>query len=149
MTASTIVAFLGMGIAYSFYILDYKIFPVTFRSKFYLLYKVIYNKYYIDEIYAFVFIKPCLGLSKLASGFDSGVIDGVVNGAAGLTVIISKVKAWFDLYIIDGIVNLTVQIINLSSRALRLAQTGRVQFYFLIGFSVLVIIMLVKLMGGL
>ena len=145
---STIVALLGIGIAYSFYILDYKVLPASLRARFSPLYKIIYNKYYIDEIYDFVFIKPCLALSKFASGFDSGIIDGAVNRAAQAAVIVSKIKAWFDLFIIDGIINLTAKTISFSSRALRLVQTGQVQFYFLIGFSGLVIIMLIKLMGG-
>jgi len=148
MILSTIVSLLGISMAYSFYILGNKILPVSFRARFALLHRVLYNKYYIDEIYDFVFVKPVISLSKLSSKFDFGAIDGAVNGVAQVTVIISKLKSWFDLYIIDGIVNFTAKIINFSSRSLRLAQTGLVQFYLLVAFLGLVAIILIKLMGG-
>ncbi|MDO8663153.1 MAG: NADH-quinone oxidoreductase subunit L [Candidatus Omnitrophota bacterium] len=148
MLVSTLVALLGIGIAYSFYILNNKILPVALRAKFAPFYRVVYNKYYVDEIYDAVFIKPCIALAKLSSKFDSGIIDGAVNGTARVTVLVSRVKSWFDLRIIDGVVNLTAKIVNVFSRSLRLAQTGRVQSYLLVGFLGLVIIILIKFMGG-
>jgi NADH-quinone oxidoreductase subunit L len=39
------------------------------------------RKYYVDELYDALFVKPLLGLSRwCARVFDLGVIDGVVNG---------------------------------------------------------------------
>ncbi len=148
MALSTSMAFLGVGLAYSICILNNKIVPGYVRAKFQLLYTVIYNKYYIDEIYDFLFIKPCISLAKLSFGFDYAVIDGAVNGVAKVTVIISRIKAWFDLHIVDGIVNLTAGIINSFSKVLRLVQAGRVQAYLLIAFLGLVAIIFTKLTGG-
>lgn len=145
---STLVAFLGLGLAYSFYILGHKVLPASLRAKFSPLYRIIYNKYYIDEIYDFVFIRPFLALSKLASGFDGRVIDGAVNGTAGLAVMVSRIKAWFDLRVVDGIVNLSAKTVVVLSGLLRLAQTGQVQFYLWVGFSGVLIVMFIKLMGG-
>ncbi|UTA68382.1 MULTISPECIES: NADH-quinone oxidoreductase subunit L [Emticicia] len=46
--------------------------------------KVIYNKYYIDEIYQAVFVNPVKGLSNLFSGvFEPKGFDGIVNGVGG------------------------------------------------------------------
>ncbi len=148
MLVSTFIALLGISIAYSFYMLNNKILPASVRAKFALFYKVVYNKYYIDEIYDFVFIKPVISLAQLANKFDFGLIDGAVNAAAQLAILISRVKAWFDLRIVDGAVNLTAKIINYFSKLLRLVQTGLVQFYILTAFLSLVIIILVKLRGG-
>lgn len=148
MWVSTMVALLGIGIAYSFYMLNNKILPVALRAKFAPFYRAVCNKYYIDEVYDFIFVKPCIALAKLASKFDSGIIDGAVSGAARVTVLISRGKSWFDLRIIDGLVNLSAKIISFFSRSLRLAQTGRVQSYLLVGFLGLVVIILIKLMGG-
>ncbi|MFN0049916.1 MAG: NADH-quinone oxidoreductase subunit L, partial [Cytophagales bacterium] len=54
--------------------------------------KVIYNKYYIDEIYDFIFRKP---VDALSSFFYSVVellgIDKIVNGFGGATIGTSKV----------------------------------------------------------
>lgn len=148
MAFSTLAAFLGIGFAYVIYILNNKILPSSFRARFTLLYRILYNKYYIDEIYDFVFVNPCIFLSHLSFKFDVRIIDGAVNGIAGLTIIISRIKAWFDLYIVDGMVNLTARIVNLCSRSLRLAQNGFVQSYFLAAFLGLVIIILIKFMEG-
>jgi NADH-quinone oxidoreductase subunit L len=43
------------------------------------LYRLSYNKFYIDEIYNFLVVKPLLLLSRLALVFDLGIIDGIVN----------------------------------------------------------------------
>lgn len=46
------------------------------------LYKFIQNKYYIDEAYDFLFVKPIRGLGNLFYRiFDLKVIDGIVNGS--------------------------------------------------------------------
>ncbi|HBW23542.1 MAG: NADH-quinone oxidoreductase subunit L [Elusimicrobia bacterium GWA2_56_46] len=50
--------------------------------------EVVYNKFYVDEIYAFAVIRPLKRLAdKVCFGFlDAGLIDGLlVNGAARLT----------------------------------------------------------------
>ena len=42
------------------------------------------NKYYVDEIYGFLIVRPLLWISTnvLWHGVDEGVIDGTVNGVA-------------------------------------------------------------------
>jgi NADH-quinone oxidoreductase subunit L len=45
--------------------------------------KVLFNKWYIDELYHAIVVRPVVALSRgFASFFDRGVIDGVVDGAA-------------------------------------------------------------------
>lgn len=148
MGISTMIGFLGIGLAYLFYILNNKILPSELRAKFALLYKLLYNKYYFDEIYEFLFIKPCARLAQLSFKFDLGVIDGAVNGVAKVTVIISEIKSWIDLYIVDGAVNGIAKVVGLLSSAFRRVQTGFVQSYLLIAFLGLIIIILIKLIGG-
>jgi NADH-quinone oxidoreductase subunit L len=47
------------------------------------IHKLLIEKYYIDEIYDFLFVKPIYHLSLwLARVFDPRVIDGLVNGVA-------------------------------------------------------------------
>jgi NADH-quinone oxidoreductase subunit L len=45
-------------------------------------YQLIYNKYFVDEIYAASVVKPVVGGSRvlLWKGIDAGLIDGIVNG---------------------------------------------------------------------
>jgi NADH-quinone oxidoreductase subunit L len=46
------------------------------------LYKLVYNKYFVDEIYDATVVKPVVGGSRvlLWKGMDAGLIDGIVNG---------------------------------------------------------------------
>jgi NADH-quinone oxidoreductase subunit L len=48
------------------------------------LYKLVYGKYFVDEIYAALIVKPLLWVSTnvLWHVVDEGMIDGAVNGAA-------------------------------------------------------------------
>jgi len=69
------------------------------------LYALVYNKYYVDEIYEATFVRGTLSLSRLCSAFDWYVIDTLVDGSARLTAAISWLNGLFDNYVIDGIVN--------------------------------------------
>ena len=148
MGLSTVIALVGIGMAYLFYILNNKILPQKVRGKFGVLYKIVYNKYYVDEIYGFLFINPVIRLAKAAFKFDAGIIDGAVNASAKGVVILSRIKAWIDRYIVDGAVNMTAQAVGWSSAVLRRVQTGYVQTYLLIAFLGLLFIIFVKLIGG-
>lgn len=148
MGVSTVIAVLGIGLAYSFYILNNKILSAEIRARFAFLYKLLSNKYYIDEIYEAVLIRPCFRLADLSAKFDLDVVDGAVNLTASISVIISKIQSWFDLYIVDGIVNMIANIAWLCSAILRRIHTGLVQNYILIAFFGLAIIILIKLIGG-
>ena len=46
------------------------------------LYKLVYNKYFVDELYDAAVVQPVVGGSRvlLWKGMDAGVIDGLVNG---------------------------------------------------------------------
>jgi len=46
------------------------------------LYTLVYNKYYVDEVYDAAVVKPLVGGSRtvLWKGVDAGLIDGAVNG---------------------------------------------------------------------
>jgi NADH-quinone oxidoreductase subunit L len=148
MGISTAIAVVGIGLAYSFYILNNKILSADLRARFSFLYRLLSNKYYIDEMYEAAFIKPCFRLAESAARFDSGVVDGAVNLTARISVVASRIQSWFDLYIVDGIVNMIANITWLCSAIFRRLQTGLVQNYILIAFFGLAIIILIKLIGG-
>jgi NADH-quinone oxidoreductase subunit L len=46
------------------------------------LYTLVYNKYFVDELYDATIIEPTLEGSSLVlwKGMDAGLIDGIVNG---------------------------------------------------------------------
>ncbi len=138
----------GIGTAYVFYILGNKVLPASVRSKFSFLYKIILNKYYIDEIYEAAVIRPCMNIAKFAASFDLRFVDGAVNLTAYLSVIAGRIQSWFDKYIVDGAVNMVANITWLCSAVFRRLQTGFIQNYILIAFLGLAIMILIKLIGG-
>ncbi|MCD6249632.1 MAG: NADH-quinone oxidoreductase subunit L [candidate division Zixibacteria bacterium] len=108
----------------------------TFRP----LYLMSLNKWWFDELYDIVFIRPILTLGRFLWTFDARVIDGLVNGVAWFTLFWAEMKQLFDTYVIDGAVNGSGWLVSNLGQALRYLQTGRVQFYTL--FIVLMIIVL-------
>jgi NADH-quinone oxidoreductase subunit L len=46
------------------------------------LYALSKNKFYVDELYGAVIVRPLLALARASLRFDLGVIDGIVNGVA-------------------------------------------------------------------
>ncbi|HEY9166302.1 MAG TPA: NADH-quinone oxidoreductase subunit L [Candidatus Kryptonia bacterium] len=57
-------------------------------------YEIILNKYYIDEIYSAIFVKPLVYLSEkyLWRGVDEMVIDGSVNGTGKLVRLVGRLS---------------------------------------------------------
>ncbi len=84
MLLSVGVAALGIGIAYTLYIASPSI-PQRFTARFPGLHQAVYNKWYVDELYDFLFVNPCKALGRfLWKGFDVLVVDGIVNGVAAV-----------------------------------------------------------------
>ena len=57
--------------------------PDRITSNIHGIYLMVLHKYYIDEGYGLLFVKPLLALSTVVfwRGVDQGIIDGLVNGA--------------------------------------------------------------------
>jgi NADH-quinone oxidoreductase subunit L len=78
---SVAVAVTGIILAYVFYLRNPQI-PHNLVRKFPSLYKLLYNKYYVDEAYNAVFVNPMIrGSETVYKHFDLKVIDGAVDGA--------------------------------------------------------------------
>jgi NADH-quinone oxidoreductase subunit L len=58
--------------------------PERITARIHGLYRTVANKYYVDEGYGALFVKPLLAISRtvLWRGIDQEIIDGTVNGAA-------------------------------------------------------------------
>ncbi len=97
------------------------------------LYRAMQNKWYVDEIYDFLFVN---GLAKrggqLMADFDLAVVDGGVNGTGWITRVGSSLSIWWDTWIVDGAVRLSSFSVKLAGYPVRLAQTGYVQSYALV-----------------
>ncbi|AMV70885.1 NADH-quinone oxidoreductase subunit L [Desulfuromonas carbonis] len=84
MGVSVAIAFIGIGIALYMYKSNPDL-PGKFTAAFPKLHKAVFNKWYIDELYDFLFVNPTKRFGTfLWKGFDVKVVDGVVNGLARL-----------------------------------------------------------------
>lgn len=90
------VALLGIIIAWIFYIKSPKI-PERLRARFPRTYRLLYNKYYMDEIYNAAFVNPTIkGAETIYDKFDLKIIDGAVNGTAHVTGLSGKILSYFQ-----------------------------------------------------
>ena len=72
----------GLGVAYLFYIVDPSL-PVALARHQPVLYRFLLNKWYFDEIYEVIFVRPAKWLGTLLwKQGDLGTIDGAINGVA-------------------------------------------------------------------
>ncbi|CAN5151913.1 NADH-quinone oxidoreductase subunit L [soil metagenome] len=104
MAVSAGVALLALIVAYVMYISRQSV-PAPETDERSLPEQVIYNKYYVDELYEAIIIRPIRSMGDALYSFGEGLIDGVVNGVAWL--------------------------VQKSSAQLRLLQSGSIGFYVL------------------
>jgi NADH-quinone oxidoreductase subunit L len=82
MIFSMAVAIAGIYMAYKFYMKKPEL-PEKVTEKIPVIYDLVYNKYYVDEIYDAAVVEPIKnGSDFLWHGVDETVIDGAVNGSA-------------------------------------------------------------------
>lgn len=75
----------GIGLAYVMYIAN-PLMPLKLASTFRPIYNFLLNKWYFDELYDAMIVRPLVGLARgLWKVGDVAVIDGIPNGLAGLT----------------------------------------------------------------
>jgi NADH-quinone oxidoreductase subunit L len=105
MAVSLLVAMGGIALAWVMYVRRTEL-PGAVAAKMRGLYKVVYNKFYVDEFYGATFVRAAVDGSRWVwRRFDERVIDGAVNGTAAF---------W-----------------QWAGRTVRPLQTGRVQNYLL------------------
>jgi NADH-quinone oxidoreductase subunit L len=83
--APLVTGLAGIGLAYVMYMLRPAL-PHRLATQFGPVYRFLLNKWYFDELYGFVFVRPYKFLSRqLWQVGDATIIDGVPNGLAALT----------------------------------------------------------------
>ncbi len=129
MGVSVAIAIIGITVARYFYHHKPEI-PDSLEKSLKPLHGLLYNKWYVDEVYDFLFVNGlCKGGGLVLGAFDRNVVDGGVNGAGWLTRFTSRVSMWWDKLIIDGAVRLSSFLVKMLSYPVCILQTGRVQAY--------------------
>ncbi|MCP5114526.1 MAG: NADH-quinone oxidoreductase subunit L, partial [bacterium] len=130
MGLSVVLAIAGIALARRIYSTTTAEVAEPIRQASAPLYRVLLNKWYVDELYDFLFVN---GMSKgggrtLAS-FDQRVVDGGVNGVGWFTRLTSTISVWWDTWIVDGSVRLLSFSVKVASYPVRILQTGYFQSY--------------------
>jgi NADH-quinone oxidoreductase subunit L len=83
---SVLVVAIGYYIAYIFYYKKPRT-AATLAARFPALYRLVENKFYIDEIYSAVIVTPLMMFSRLFLGglIDGGIVNGAGAAAGGTT----------------------------------------------------------------
>ena len=110
-----------------------------------LFYRLFHNKYYVDEIYQFVFVGGTLLLARIGAWIDQHIIDGIVDGSARTTAFVSWLNGLFDNYIIDGLVNAIADVTFGAGDKFRKVQTGNINSYLYVILAAVVVAIIVKL----
>lgn len=119
MGVATVVMAAAIYYAYSTYILK-KTLPAEEGEELTPAHKLIYNKYWVDEIYESLITKPLNAISEgLHKLVDNQIVDGVVNG-------VGSAVSWM-------------------SGTIRLAQTGNIGFYIFVMVISIVLILFTQL----
>jgi NADH-quinone oxidoreductase subunit L len=103
--------------------------PADTKKKWFNVWTVVYNKYYVDEGYRAAVIRPAVFFAKALSWFDGHILDWLVNLAGWVTRFVANIDGAIDKYLVDGAVNLVANGTVAFGRRLRRIQTGHIQTY--------------------
>ncbi|HZL87045.1 MAG TPA: proton-conducting transporter membrane subunit, partial [Pirellulaceae bacterium] len=119
----------GITLASLMYLLGY-LNPADVRRQFAPIYNLLWNKWYFDELYDFLFVRPTHVISRFVAGIDKRWIDGLIDAIAVVTVWFGK--QW-DLIVDRGIVDFAANLLAgwtySTGLSLRSIQTGRIRQY--------------------
>lgn len=134
MGASTVLGLMGLFVGALFYfqrkdkgsILN----PGRVASNLPRLHNLLLHKYYVDELYEVLFLRPFHALAGWSARFDRGIIDGVVNklaafGKKGSDVVEVADRIVIDMLIVLGIARTSYR----AGESLSTVQNGYLRSY--------------------
>lgn len=128
MCIAIVIALLGWGLAHFLYTVS----PMTaegWAERFSGAYRVLLNKYYVDELYDLLFVEPLKRLGALLDWFDRTIIDGIVRGVGRLTDWGASGSTWIEKHIVYAGLNVIGYGNHLAAREGRKIQSGMVHHY--------------------
>jgi len=96
------------------------------------VYTVLKNKYYFDELYDFLFVRPAKWVAETFTNMwmDRMVIDGFLHSLPRIANAIGRFfREWIDKPIVNGFGDAVGEGVKRVGRSLKIIQTGRVQQY--------------------
>ncbi|WEK53956.1 MAG: NADH-quinone oxidoreductase subunit L [Candidatus Cohnella colombiensis] len=120
MIVSVIVGLLGIYIGWLMYAKG-SIRSDAVSSRVPGLVKVLANKYYIDEIYDLVFVKPLRGLGVVLQAIDDYVVDGAVRAVGHCTKAVGRLNSRLQsgqvqAYVLTAIIGIVILALAIAGR---------------------------------
>jgi NADH-quinone oxidoreductase subunit L len=135
MLISMVIALTGLGVGYWVYRKVPAGAPDPLQKVLGGLHTVLKNKYYFDELYNLIFIRPAIWVAEVFTSkwMDRGVIDGILHTFARMAFSIGGIlRNYFDKPVVNGFGDLMGEGSKKLGRESRVVQTGRVQQYMLV-----------------
>jgi len=109
------------------------------------LHTLLKNKYYIDEFYHLVFIRPARWIADVAVNFiDLKIIDGAIHAVGRFALWFGRILRQFvDIPVVNGAGDGLAQGTRGAGTSLKVVQTGRVQQYMVIALSALILVAII------
>ena len=102
------------------------------------------NKWYFDEAYDFLFVKPTYWFAEtfVYKWMDKGLIDGILHTFGKVTAWLGNtIRKYIDLKIINELVgDGTARVAQWFGRKIQPVQTGRIQQYMLASLGLLILV---------
>ncbi len=122
------LALTGFGVATAFYGVR-RLNPEETRRQFAPIHRFLLNKWWFDELYQFLFVRPTLKISGWIAAIDKKGIDWLADNSAVVVRATSRVDAWIDRLLIDGLVDGIARWTYAIGLKLRAVQTGNLRQY--------------------
>jgi NADH-quinone oxidoreductase subunit L len=140
---ATTAGLAGIGLAYLMYYRR-SLSPERIGAALPGVYRTLLNKYYVDEAYDVLFIRPYYAMCRGWFWFDQNIVDGLVNGTGAFALGWGRFQRWFDETFVDGAVNGIGRVTRGFGLVVRHVQTGQMQNYAFIIFAALVVMWLLR-----
>jgi len=105
--------------------------PEDAKEQFPAAHRFLWHKWYFDELYSAVLVRPALMAANFFRAIDTYVIDGAVNWLGGFTVRLAWGSGRIDRNVVDGLANLVADVCYGIGGRLRRVQTGYLRSYVL------------------
>lgn len=140
MLISIVIALTGLGLGYQMY----RNLPAGAPDPLVRLlgpvHKILKNKYYFDELYDFLFIRPALWISEIFTSLwmDRKIIDGFLHAVAAAALSLGSLfRNYIDKPIVNGFGDFVGDGVKKVGKNFRVIQTGKVQQYMIMALVVL------------
>ena len=129
MGISVIAALAGLAGAVLFYSKRQVLSAETVAAGLRPIYRFFQHKWYFDELYQTLFVRPTLALAQGVRALDARGIDRFVDGTARFTRGLSRIGGMFDTLVIDRVATGFAWLLYALGWLGRSIQTGHIRTY--------------------